>query len=71
MTTTSDDQLYRWQADQLALWLGRGKTLKQASVIVAKTQRTKRTPRRRKAAHAHSVMGTLILQTTKDMKGRK
>lgn len=59
----SDDQLYRWQADQLALWLGRGKTLKQASAIVAKTKR-----RKRKGKAAHSVMGTLILQTTK---GRK
>ncbi|MCC7208348.1 MAG: hypothetical protein IT323_13655 [Anaerolineae bacterium] len=50
----SDDQLYRWQADQLALWLGRGKTLKQASAIVAKTKRRKRG----KTKATHSVMGT-------------
>ena len=57
---------YRRQADQLAFWLSQGKTLKQASAIVARRAKPRRA--RRKAKRGHSVMGTLILQALRSKK---
>jgi len=63
MSTMSD--IYQQQADQLAYWLAKGKTLKQASAIVARRKR------KGKRGPSHSPMGVILASLSREQRGEK